>query len=302
MAKVLWAGKLTPSMMLLTNFNSVLAFAQGRARNTSEMKKRVKDGYEAAFSDHVHGYDEYGGAIMAKAAEAELEGVETAGKEVLDVGCGTGILTFLALAHGARKVVGGDVSKFMLSEARAKAAAQKLGPDRVEFTEMDAESLPLPDGSFDLVLSSLTLGMVPDQQKAISEMGRVTGPGGRVVVGVHGSEYLWEAQDAAFRAAPRQFMMAYRPEFWPLTKRRAERLFGRAGLQDVVVRELRWKNHFASGAAAWDFYAAISGCWWYERLPVDERIKDAGRLRDTFERRGVRELTEHIVVASGWKP
>jgi ubiquinone/menaquinone biosynthesis C-methylase UbiE len=301
MAGVLWTGRLSPSTKLITNVNNLVAFVRGQTRNSAEMKARVKGGYEGAYSEHVQGYDTYGLTIMAQAAAAELEGVELPGKEVLDVGCGTGIMSFLALERGATRVLGGDVSSLMVGRAQAKARAGGRSPEQVAFREMDAESLPLPDASFDLVLSSLALGMVPNQRKAVAEMARVLRPGGRVVVGVHGREYLWEAQDAAFRAAPRQWLLGYRPEFWPMTPRVAVRLFHQAGLKETQVRELRWKNHFESGGDAWDFYAAISGLWWYERFPAEERARDAARLRGIFERAGLKDLTEHIVVVSGLK-
>jgi ubiquinone/menaquinone biosynthesis C-methylase UbiE len=301
MPSIRWTGKLSPSTAFLINVSALLAWAQGQARDTEQMKKRVRDGYDGAFTDHIHGYDDYGLETMAKIATAELEGVNIAGKEVLDVGCGTGVLSLLALERGAARVVGGDASTYMLTRAREKAAALDMPPTKIEFKEMDAERLPVADASFDLVLSSLALGMVPNQKKAVAEMARVTRHGGQVVVGTHGREYLWEVNELLVRQADKRRMTGYRSELWHLTERDLASLFRRAGLADVQTREIHWMNRFPSGGEAWDFMAAISGCWWYERFPPEERMADAARMRAAFERAGVKELTEHVVVASGWK-
>jgi ubiquinone/menaquinone biosynthesis C-methylase UbiE len=99
----------------------------------------------------------------------KLRGDET----VLDVGCGTGIISFLALQKGADKVVCGDISNYMLQVCRAKADRQGYGSDRIEFRQLDAESLPFEDASFDFVITGQTLGLIPDAEKAVKEMVRV---------------------------------------------------------------------------------------------------------------------------------
>ena len=108
------------------------------------MKQRVKMGYDGAFTDHVTRYDELGLKFQIKAARAQLEDLDVKGKEVLDVGAGTGALSFLALEQGAAKVVCGDISQYMLDQCRKKAADRGFKEDRIEFRLLDAESLPFP--------------------------------------------------------------------------------------------------------------------------------------------------------------
>lgn len=97
--------------------------------------------------------------------------------QVLDVGCGTG--TGLAQYAGAGcTVVGVDVSPAMLEKA-----ASRLG-DRAELHLTEGDSLPFDDGRFDLVTTSMVLHEVPaDAREAfVTEMARVTRPGGRMLL------------------------------------------------------------------------------------------------------------------------
>ena len=98
--------------------------------------------------------------------------------DALDVGCGTGFLSFELAARGHR-VTGVDFAPAMLAEARGKAAA---GGVAVRFEEADAEQLPFAPGSFDLVMSRHVVWTLPHPEAAIDEWIRVLRPGGRLVV------------------------------------------------------------------------------------------------------------------------
>jgi ubiquinone/menaquinone biosynthesis C-methylase UbiE len=98
--------------------------------------------------------------------------------DALDVGCGTGFLTFELLARRHR-VTGVDFAPAMIAEARRKAAERGVA---VRFEEADAEQLPFPAGSFDLVISRHLLWTLPHPEAAIDEWIRVLRPGGRLVV------------------------------------------------------------------------------------------------------------------------
>jgi len=100
------------------------------------------------------------------------------GDHVLDVGCGTGSLTF-TIANTAQpsKIVGTDSSVPFIEYARSTNA-----DPRVMFEVGDAQHLPYPDASFDKSLSLLAVHMVPDPPGAVAEMRRVTRPGGMVAV------------------------------------------------------------------------------------------------------------------------
>jgi ubiquinone/menaquinone biosynthesis C-methylase UbiE len=104
--------------------------------------------------------------------------------DALDVGCGTGFLS-LELAARGHRVTGVDLAPTMLELARGKAAAQGLA---VRFETADAENLPYPAGSFDLVISRHVLWTLPNPEAAIADWLRVLRPGGRLAI-VDGAQY-----------------------------------------------------------------------------------------------------------------
>ncbi len=105
------------------------------------------------------------------------------GHRVLDVACGTGVLTREAKSRaGSGQVVGLDLNPGMI------AVASGLAPD-IEWREGAAELLPFADRSFDVVVSQFGLMFFRDQAHALREMMRVLTPGGRLVVAV------WDAVD-----------------------------------------------------------------------------------------------------------
>ena len=107
-----------------------------------------------------------------------------AGERVLDVGCGTGVVTRLAAERvgpgGA--VAGLDINAGMLAVAKS-ITPPDLG---IEWYEASAESMPLPDEAFDVVLCQMSLQFVPDRLQGVREMRRVLTSGGRLVLNVPG--------------------------------------------------------------------------------------------------------------------
>ena len=99
-----------------------------------------------------------------------------AGERVLDVAAGNGNAT-LAAARRWCDVVSTDYVPTLLERGRARASAEAL---QVQFEQADAENLPYPDHSFDVVLSTFGVMFTPDQDKAASEMARACKPGGRI--------------------------------------------------------------------------------------------------------------------------
>ena len=100
------------------------------------------------------------------------------GDKVLDVACGTGIVACRIAGTGAT-VTGFDLTPAMLDQARKRAASERV---TVKWVAGNAERLPFPDGSFDLVTCQQGLQYVPDRARAVREMRRVIAPGGRAVV------------------------------------------------------------------------------------------------------------------------
>jgi SAM-dependent methyltransferase len=94
-----------------------------------------------------------------------------AGRKVLEVGCGTG-LVLERVAAVAAQARGIDLSPGMLARARARGLAVDEG---------SATALPYPDASFDLTYSFKVLAHVPELDRALAEMARVTRPNGHVV-------------------------------------------------------------------------------------------------------------------------
>src|SRR5438876_8553981 len=95
-----------------------------------------------------------------------------AGQNVLDVGCGTGVVAITAARTGAR-VHGVDLTPELLDRARENASIAKF---EIDFREGDAEALSFDDGRFDAVLSQFGHMFAPRPSVAIAEMLRVLKP------------------------------------------------------------------------------------------------------------------------------
>jgi SAM-dependent methyltransferase len=98
------------------------------------------------------------------------------GNRVLDVAAGNGNAT-LAAARRWCEVTSTDYVPALLERARERAAAERL---TVDFREADAEALPFPDASFDVVVSTFGVMFTPDQDKSAAELLRVCKPRGKI--------------------------------------------------------------------------------------------------------------------------
>jgi SAM-dependent methyltransferase len=197
-------------------------------------------------------YEAYVGRWSRRVAEAFVQWLDpSTGQRWLDVGCGTGALTetVLALANPAQ-VVGVDPSVGFLGSARAR-----ITDTRAEFCTGDARMLPLPDRSFDLVVSALALNFVPDPGQAVAESARVAVSGGVVAAyvwdyagGMAMMRYFWDAATALDSTAVeldegRRFPMC-RPE--PLCE-----LWTNAGMHEVAIQPIEVPTLLVDFADYW---------------------------------------------------
>jgi SAM-dependent methyltransferase len=202
------------------------------------------------------------------------------GRRVLDVGAGTGSLSFaLEATPGVKEVVGVDPSEALIAYARKNA---KRG--RVQFEVGDAQALKFNDASFDQTLSLLVLNFVPDHDKAIAEMRRVTRPGGGISAcvwdyneGMQMLRFFWDeavALDPAAEKRDERHMKLCREgqlgEAWR-----------KAGLANVEEKPLEIGQTYASFDDYWEPFlkgAGPAGAYAVS-LPEDRRKELESRLR-----------------------
>jgi len=157
------------------------------------------------------------------------------GHRVLDVATGGGH-TAAALAERCRLVVASDLTPSMLREARVLAAEHRAA--NIACVAADAEAIPFRDGAFDRVTCRIAPHHFPDVRTALTEMARVTSPGGRI--GIIDSVVPGEPSLDAFlngieRVRDPSHVRSYRVEEW------LELLSG-AGLLLLQTASL-WKTH-----------------------------------------------------------
>ena len=104
------------------------------------------------------------------------------GERVLDLGSGVGTDSLIAAQMVGEQghATGIDMTPEML--AKATAAAAEMGASNVEFVESEAERLPFPDESFDVVISNGVIDLIPDKDAVFAELFRVLAPGGRMQI------------------------------------------------------------------------------------------------------------------------
>ena len=192
-------------------------------------------------------YEQFWRRPLAPAQERVLALADVApGADVLDVACGTGLVTFPAAraAGAAGLVVGVDLSQEMVNLAAEQA--RTLGLAQVRFERMDAEALTFDAASFDVALCALGLMYVPEPQKAITEMHRVLRPGGRAVVAVWGARNRCGWAEI-FPIVDRRVASEVCPMFFQLgTGDMLRHVFEAAGFTEVRVERIAAMIEYAS--------------------------------------------------------
>jgi ubiquinone/menaquinone biosynthesis C-methylase UbiE len=207
------------------------------------------------------GYEVQMGRWSRRLAEPFLDFAGAAdGERVLDVGCGTGHLSF-ALAERSRPA---EVRAVDLAPAYIEHATRRNQHPEITFAVGDACALDFPDRSFDRALSLLVLHFVPDTRKAISEMRRVAKPGGTVAAAVWDARGGFVANRMFFdtaavldaRANDRRGRNYTRPMTRPGELGAAWRA---AGFENVVETTLCIRMEFSDFADYWAPYAGRDG-------------------------------------------
>jgi SAM-dependent methyltransferase len=182
-----------------------------------------------------------------------------AGSQWLDVGCGTGALsqTILQFAEPV-KIKGIDRSESFVALARVN-----IQDERVQFEVGDAEALTAESGAFDAAVSGLVLNFVPQPDRAVAEMRRVTRSGGVVAAYVWdyagGMQMMRHFWDAAIALDPGASELDQARRFPICHPEALSRLFESTGLQHVEVRPIEISTLFRDFDDYWSPFLAGQG-------------------------------------------
>lgn len=155
--------------------------------------------------------------------------------EVLSVGCGPGvILNAVAELHPSLRATGIDISADRIQQA----IQRNRDNPRLKFVGGDAQAMPLPSDTYDLVYSRMLLQYLREKQKAVAEMVRVCKPGGTVLLQDLDGQLLWHyPEDPDMQRAVEKVMTALALSgFDPLVGRKLFSLAQNAGLENLNVQ------------------------------------------------------------------
>jgi ubiquinone/menaquinone biosynthesis C-methylase UbiE len=164
-----------------------------------------------------------------------LELLNARHERVLDVGCGTGLMS-AKLAASGRRVVGVDLSSAMIERARHRYCPGAT------FRRGDAENLPGMDGEFDAVVNLISFHHYPNPARAAGEFRRVLRPGGRLVLVAfdRNSRYI------ALTQRTNRWMKTIAGTSWQKTNAEVTSLLQDAGFTRIETRPVRyWIKTFA---------------------------------------------------------
>jgi ubiquinone/menaquinone biosynthesis C-methylase UbiE len=186
------------------------------------------------------------------------------GERVLELACGpAGLGLQAARAVGADgQVLSTDFAQPMVEAARRRAEVEKL--DNMDFEVVDAESIDLPDESFDAVLCRFGYMLMGDSGAALRETSRVLRTGGRVALAVWG-----EAEENPWASTPMRAVMEHfdapppEPEapgmFALADEPRLRRLLEQAGFTEIRVERVEAVEQYESLDAWWNFTRQVAG-------------------------------------------
>lgn len=220
-------------------------------------------------------YDRFMGRYARELAPEFTDFAGITAGSVLDVGCGSGILTEeLASRLGPENVAAVDPSPLVEAcAARVPGADVRRGA---------AEALPWPDASFDAALSQLVLHFLDDPVAGLAEMGRVTRPGGTVAACSWNFDEMvllstfWKAARTVVPAAPAETLE------WESLDAFAD-LARRAGLGEVDGRSLDVSTRYDSFDELWSSFRHGVGPAGEFCASLDDETREA--VRDEYHRR-----------------
>lgn len=241
-------------------------------------------------SFNVHdaaGYEQLMGRWSSRLAPLFIDFAGLAdGEKVLDVGCGTGSLTF-ALAEIADLA---EIAAVDYSPVFVEAAARRNSDRRIKIRQADACALPFDDGTFDRALALLVLHFVPEAGRAVAEMCRVARPGGVVAAavwdhfgGMPGMRMMVDTV-AALSEGGRQLRERYcwQPMMQPGEMKRT---FVEQGLSGVEETQLMIRMDYQSFDDYWAPIAAGEGPLgkYVINLDASERARVDAAVRDAYQ-------------------
>lgn len=248
-------------------------------------------------------YDRFMGRWSARLAPSFLDFAELRdGQHVLDVGCGTGSLACAVISFGSTtRVTGVD------PQAEYVAFAFDVVPStRAHFQVATAEALPFAESSFDTALALLVLQEFTDPRKAMSEIARVTRPGGIVAAclwdfegGLPMLSLVWEAAEAA---APEEVARLRRqnPPAPRATLGEIVGMWWNSGLSGVATATLELGMHFTSFEDYWEPF--LGGSTPMSAFVAGLNAQTGGRLARLLQEKigGVRPDGSFVLPARAW--
>lgn len=266
-----------------------------------------------AWDEIAPGYDEVVTPSNMNLADSVLGRARVRpGTRVLDVAAGSGALSLPAARAGAR-VLATDIAPTMVE--RLEERAREEGLANLEARVMDGQALDLEDDTFDVAVSQFGVMLFPDLPRGLSEMTRVTKPGGRVLVVSMGPppevEFLGVFVAGVRAAVPDFEGLPMDPPPLPFQVAEPEalrRALTDAGLIDVDVETANHRLEFQTGTQLWEWVTNSNpiGAGMVAGLTAEQRataLEALDReLRERAEGDGPAVLNNSVNVGTGTKP
>ncbi len=227
------------------------------------------------------------------------------GEKVLDISCGTGIVSFQSAAQigPSGEMVGTDISDKMIETATKNAAG--FTNKNISFLRMKAEKLDFKESRFDVALNALGLMYYPDPELALKEMYRVLVSGGRGISGVWGSRNNCGWSEI-FPIVDSRVNTEVCPLFFLLgTGETLVQIYKQAGFSNVQSKKINTLLHYSSEEdAVKAIFAGGPVAMAYSRFDEATKLsahKDYLHSIEKFKKDGAYSIPGEFIVVSGIK-